>query len=269
MSTDESGNVFTITRVVNSPSGGSGQSSANDSDNGFFDNTGAVAGTFVVVGLAITAGIIAFVFFMLRRRRRQRLDRDVAAAASAAAAASHHRGFDDEEEKGVQMTRYSGGFAGTDFHGQPMENSVQYDYEDPAGGYDHYASTLPMPGDRVSTATAPGLAGFGAVSAQDRYFQEHGQPQYEGYTDNPNYTEDMGYSAITRAGGQQQNEGYYFDPAQAAAYDVPTQDYNGHEEVLAHGVDEYPMGPTRTYSSGSLVPAEQHDERGGLKVTNV
>lgn len=146
----------------------------------FFDNTGAVAGVFVVIGLVVTAIIVTFTFIMLRRRRRQRLDRDVAAAAAAAAAASHSR-FDEEDDQ-PSMTQYGGYYTATNSGHSVDQQQANlhhgYDYEDPSGGYDPYASHLvdvPPIGDRSSTATAPGLAGFGATAAQTNYYNGHPQ----------------------------------------------------------------------------------------------
>jgi hypothetical protein len=286
-STDANGVVYTITQTVRN--GNVGQSSAAAGNTSFLENTGAVAGTFVAVGLVITAGVIAFTFFMLRRRRRQRLDRDVAAAAAAAGAASHHKGYDDEDDQGPAMTQYGGYYQSqngieTLDHPQPR---MDYDYEDPSGGYDHYANGL-APGDRMSTATAAGMAGFGAHSAQQTYTGEEGyehqdqlqhqqqygdhqqydasQPQYDAtqhqqYADEPYnaVTTDTNLAAPTTR--ERQSNGYYFDPNQVNAF-AADEPYAGYE-------DHAPPMPThhqRTGSAGSVARAES--ESRGLKITN-
>ncbi|KAF8437607.1 hypothetical protein L210DRAFT_2336936 [Boletus edulis BED1] len=64
------------------------------SSNSFFTNTGAVAGVFSVVGLAVIVLAIVLIINAVRRHRAQKFDRDVAEAA-AEAAASPRSPFDD------------------------------------------------------------------------------------------------------------------------------------------------------------------------------
>lgn len=74
-STDATGGVYTYTQYVrNSGSGSLNDGAASGgSGSGFFANTGAVVGVFVVVGIAGAAMLLAAMFFVLRRRRRARL----------------------------------------------------------------------------------------------------------------------------------------------------------------------------------------------------
>jgi hypothetical protein len=77
----------------------------------FFSNTGAVAGVFVLVGLA-AASICLWIFFAVRRRRRaQRREHDSAVAASVAAAAFHRAPLDEDEDGYVstQLSRFGSG----------------------------------------------------------------------------------------------------------------------------------------------------------------
>jgi len=258
MSTDGAGKVYTVTQVVHQPTGALDSSSRNGGSDGFFENTGAVAGVFVVLGLALTAGVLAFVFFMLRRRRRQRLDRDVAAAAAAAAAGAHHShrsafdddGYDEEKMANPAQTQYGGYYAATDIHGQPQPAMGQYDYEDPTGGYDHYATNLPLPGDRTSTATAAGLAGFGAQSAQANYSNQNMYSHPEGYEEVMDHQD---YNAISTAPYAQVQEGqragpdgaFYFDPKQAGQHEY------AEEDAYAYN-NQPPTGHTRSGSEGSI-----------------
>jgi hypothetical protein len=74
----------------------------------FFRNTGAVAGVFVLVGLA-AASIILWIFFALRRRRRtQRLEHDTAVSATLAAAGFHRTPLDDDDDQpsGSRRSRF-------------------------------------------------------------------------------------------------------------------------------------------------------------------
>jgi hypothetical protein len=207
---------------------------------------------------------------MLKRRRRSRLDRDVAAAAAAAAAASHHKGYDDEDDSGPAMTQY-GGYYQSNSHGIEVldhpQQRMDYDYEDPSGGYDHYANGL-APGDRMSTATAAGMAGFGAHSAQQNYdHDDQLQHQQQGHDQ---YLVDESYNAVTTnshltaapTSRERQSNGYYFDPNQVHAF-ADDQAYGGYDEPV-------PPMPThhRSGSEGSVTRNEQGADR-GLKITNV
>ena len=196
---------------------------------------------------------------MLRRRRRQRLDRDVAAAAAAAAAGAYHSrtAFDDDEEKPA-MSPYGGYYAGTtpglDVHGQPQPTMGRYDYEDPAGGYDPYVSELAA-GDRMSTVTVPGVAGFGAQSAQATYAAPTTGYDSQGYEtlDQPDVN---GTATGHPLNGEE--PGYYFDPKQA---------YNYAEDDAYDQERQYPSRHQRSGSEASVMA--RGGEMGGLKVTNV
>lgn len=247
-STNAAGQVYTVTQIVHNPTSGASSSSSTKGGSSFLSNSGAVAGTFVALGLLATGGVLAFVFFMLKRRRRQRLDRDVAAAAYAA----HHSrdAFDDDDEKPA-MNNHNYASTSLDTHGQPQTDMNRYDYEDPSGGYDAYAANLAA-NNRASTATAAGFAGFGAQAAQHDY-----QPR--GYN---NGYEDVAqpYTDHNPAHDNQQQGGYYFDPKQA--YDYSEEDAYG-----GYGEEER---PTRHHRSGSEGSVANGDGAGrGLKVTNV
>lgn len=70
--TNADGSVQTVTQVVRN-SGSGLQNASGGSGSAFFNNTGAVVGVFVVVGIAGAAMILAAGFFFLRRRRAARL----------------------------------------------------------------------------------------------------------------------------------------------------------------------------------------------------
>jgi LPXTG-motif cell wall-anchored protein len=71
-STDAAGARYTVTQVVKNP-GSLSNAAGGGSGSGFFNNTGAVVGVFVVVGIAGAAMLLAFGFFFVRRRRAARL----------------------------------------------------------------------------------------------------------------------------------------------------------------------------------------------------
>ncbi|PPQ73291.1 hypothetical protein CVT24_012314 [Panaeolus cyanescens] len=64
----------------------------------FFENKGAVAGVFTVVGLIGLALLVALVTNAVRRRRARKFDRELAEATAAAAAAPAPAFLDDEDE---------------------------------------------------------------------------------------------------------------------------------------------------------------------------
>jgi hypothetical protein len=75
----------------------------------FFENTGAVAGVFVLVGLA-AASIFLWVFFAVRRRRRtQRLEGDAIRSSQWGAGGGHRSPLDDgdDEEEGPNVVKMS------------------------------------------------------------------------------------------------------------------------------------------------------------------
>lgn len=85
--------------------GGSGSKSLNGNSgnsSSFFSNTGAVAGTFVVVGLVAAGIAIGLASFFLRRKKKRQLDEDIRVAAGGAgdggAGVNRFAGEMDDEE---------------------------------------------------------------------------------------------------------------------------------------------------------------------------
>ncbi|CAA7261051.1 unnamed protein product [Cyclocybe aegerita] len=81
----------------------------------FFDNTGAVAGVFSVVGLITLALLIALITNGIRRRRAKKFDRELAEATREAAAAPAPIFLDDDDDDRYGPGGYgSGGTQGLD-----------------------------------------------------------------------------------------------------------------------------------------------------------
>ncbi|KAF7306901.1 hypothetical protein MIND_00482600 [Mycena indigotica] len=68
-STEPNGSLVTFTHIVANPTGGLSQAIGQPA--GFFHNTGAVAGVFLIVG-AILTGLVVFGLFILCRKHRRR-----------------------------------------------------------------------------------------------------------------------------------------------------------------------------------------------------
>jgi len=74
----------------------------------FFRNKGAVAGVFLIVGLA-AASIVLFLFFFIRKRRRtRRLEHDTAIASTLAAAGYNRGPVDGDDDVRGQMSQQRG-----------------------------------------------------------------------------------------------------------------------------------------------------------------
>ncbi|KAF8640873.1 hypothetical protein AX17_000521 [Amanita inopinata Kibby_2008] len=95
-STQSDGAVVTITQIEVNPTL-SPNNNRNSTNSAFFSNTGAVAGTFILVGLA-AASILLWIFFAVRRRRRTRkLEHDSAVSATLAAAGFNRTPLDVDD----------------------------------------------------------------------------------------------------------------------------------------------------------------------------
>lgn len=99
------GQTTVITAIATvDPSGGNSLNNAanQDGDTGFFSNTGAVAGTFIAVGIAAVAMILGGLWFIRRRRRQRALDEDLRVAAGGAgdggAGTSRFQDDDDDDD---------------------------------------------------------------------------------------------------------------------------------------------------------------------------
>jgi len=106
----------------------------------FFHNKGAVAGVFLIVGLAAASICLWIFFFIRRRRRRRRIEHQTAISASLAAAGYNRAPIDDEDDIGpgpAMQQRFSSSSS------RPTINTPITDEERAAGAaavlYDPYA----------------------------------------------------------------------------------------------------------------------------------
>lgn len=169
-----SGKVVIVTSIYTavvtgdaSPSG-SGVPRLNNADgsgNAFFSNTGAVAGTFVGVGV-VAAAIVAFLFFIfVRRKRRRQLDEDIRVATGGAGdgGAGFSR-FNDDDDDEESFTGVGGGARGSVGHlssttrmssygNVPLTAAAAGFGTRHSSGYDVASSTTTTPGVWEPTST--------------------------------------------------------------------------------------------------------------------
>lgn len=187
-------------------------SGSGASTSAFFNNKGAVAGVFVVVGLVIVGMIAALGLLCFRRRRRQRLDREVTAAAiaSSAGAGQHGRSPLDDEADGdptSSSAHHTAGSYPSTVNG-PMAQYGNYGASyGQAGGYDPYAAQQPLAG--AGGAGAGGGGGGGGGGGYGGAYAAAAGAAAGGAAGAG------GYHAVTSGGG----DPYYFDPTEAGRYD--------------------------------------------------
>ncbi|GLB45598.1 hypothetical protein LshimejAT787_2400560 [Lyophyllum shimeji] len=173
------GNVVTTTSVIAitptlSPPTGSAAPSTNK---GFFQNTGAVAGVFTVVGLVAVALCIALITNIVRRRRAQKFDREIAEAAAEAAAAPAPIFLDDDDDDDDRRRPYgAGGYADHPYNsgGGYSDVSSHGTYGQPPLSTGHGSGSEsynmrelgPSPGDIYNAYGAAGAAGVGVARAR-------------------------------------------------------------------------------------------------------
>lgn len=227
--TTSDGVVYTQTVIVHNPSGALDRGSGGGgSGSSFFNNTGAVAGVFVVVGLVIIGVILALGLLCFRRRRRQRLDREVTAAAIAASNNSGRSPLDEDADVSSGGPHTSESYPST--VNQPMSQYNNYgtSYGN-AGGYDPYAAT-------------GAVAGAGAGAAYGEHQQQQG-----GYSDDPYGGQGYGnaYAPVQQQQQQHSDGQYYFDPREAGNY----QDLPSSQQPLSPGQYDDPYAGYAHYDS--------------------
>ncbi|PPR05715.1 hypothetical protein CVT26_008956 [Gymnopilus dilepis] len=215
VSTDPDGVVTTVTKVIANPTLSPND---NSSRNAFFRNTGAVAGVFVLVGLAGASVILWIIFAVRRRRRTRRLEYDTAVNATLAAAGFHRTPLDDDDDPAAgshsTRSRYASlepdPFAGGGGHRSSSnlamssipsagrtsayldrtpddEYNPYTDYIVPAGSRDGYVSGTPAPPSGYVTgplrdrrsSTGMGMAEVGAGALGQTHHHHNSSGSYE------------------------------------------------------------------------------------------
>ncbi|KAI0933354.1 hypothetical protein AcV5_005517 [Taiwanofungus camphoratus] len=160
--TTSGGQVVVVTTFVGGSPTGSASTDTTTSSKGFFQNKGAVAGVFTVVGLVVAAIVVALLTNAIRRRRAKKFDRDVAEAAAEAAAQAHAPDFTDDDygypDDHMQEFGDRGGYSDTASHGTYAQPPMQ-------PGESYNMSELP-PFDPYGPAGAAGIGAAGINRAR-------------------------------------------------------------------------------------------------------
>lgn len=191
------GQAVTSTRksVFTSTPGVAGDRSANSNgdNDGYWQDSGAVGGTFAAVGIVVVALILLAGWLLWRRRKSKRMDADVMAAASAAAATTRTP-FDDDDEDDIGM---QGSYGTPPTGGAPIvaggsatqtgslgsgsidghrTTTLQPYYQAP--GYhqpDHYVQTVDDPYGSVHSNVAAAGVGMGGLAAPSTQYYSPGR----------------------------------------------------------------------------------------------
>ena len=205
-----------------------------NSSKGFFQNTGAVAGTFTVVGLVGVAILIFIVTAVIRRRRADKFDKDVALAAAEAAATAHNPDFGDDYGYGADPHAVGGyGYADT------YQGPVQFPPTREAYGMSGVGANPYTESDNYSVGTGggPGAAGIGAGAL---YRSKSGKDQSDPFS---------AYTHQDPAMSQQQVNLRYRNPGQDR-WDDPSPSGGGYEAARTQPHPD-PGGVTRSKSTSS------------------
>ncbi|KAH8092554.1 hypothetical protein BXZ70DRAFT_460165 [Cristinia sonorae] len=159
----------------------------------FFDNKGAVAGVFSVVGLVVIVIAIALITNAVRRRRAKKFDRDVAAAAAEAAANARSPDFGVDDDYGyggsggvsdAAGNRSMYGYSDASSHGtyaqQPMGHGAESYGMSEMHGFDPYSTSAAAAG-----AAGIGAAGLNRSKSNTQPYNAFAGPQTDPYYDNP------------------------------------------------------------------------------------
>jgi hypothetical protein len=163
-------NGSTITRVVfqtQTADSSSPTAAARNSSTPFFQNKGAVAGTFTAVGLVVAILLVFIATRWVRRRREKKFDKEIDQAAAEAAAAGANPDFADDYDyrsNGTGFGAYSEASHGT--------------LAQPPLGHDAYGNL-----GAASVAEGAGAAGIGVgAMARARSHRSGGADQYSQFS---------------------------------------------------------------------------------------
>jgi hypothetical protein len=126
----------------------------------FFQNKGAVAGVFSVLGLAVVIICIALITNAIRRRRALQFDRDVAAAA--ALATSRPPVIDDDDYN--DGYGFQGGAGGVNPYSYENRGGHNFSAKQP----DYSMAEIMRPPSSLTAGQGAGAAGIGTVLSRNR-----------------------------------------------------------------------------------------------------
>ncbi|CAE6530998.1 unnamed protein product [Rhizoctonia solani] len=242
--TTSDGQIYTATVVVSS----SESAAATSTGKSFFQNTGAVIGVFVVVGVVAMVLLVLVATVFIRRRKAKQFDLDVQEAARDAARVQAP--VDDDDD-----------YAGTSYntHGSKPMSTEQRPYgygATGATGWDPYARGI-APGGyemqhrRTSTGNAAGMAGFAAGDV----FARSSGPEQQGYGQQQGYNQ--GYAQAYGQGNQGYGQQGYaqdgYNTGYGQGYGVNQQTYNS---SYSNTSASYNTSPQQGYALAQEQPAQ-------------
>ncbi|KAF8518148.1 hypothetical protein BU17DRAFT_91272 [Hysterangium stoloniferum] len=241
-----------VSLVAPTPSGTNAEGSSGSSKKGFFQNTGAVAGVFSVVGIA--GLIVAFILVTtcVRRRRARRFDRDVAEAAAQAAATSHvNPALDDDDYP------YPDGGYGARPMAYKDDITPHRDLSKSSGHGSLYQDPMShAQNESYNMADMGGVAGVGALAAG------YGAQQHQGYgVQGQNQGPAQGYPQQGFAYGSQNQGGYpqgdpYYAPPPPSR--TPDGGYGVAMGMYGRGGEPQQQPPQRQFSQRQPPQKQQY-----------
>lgn len=282
-----SGKVVVITSLYTVVASGSDTgtgvprlNNAHGGANGFFGNTGAVAGTFVAIGI-VAAAVAGFLFFFfMRRKKRRQLDEDIRVATGGAgdggAGFSRFNDDDDDEESftGVAAPRSSIGHLSSNgrlssYGAVPLtgaaaafgtQRSSSYDIPnsqsttpgiwDPSTvNFEHLPTSSPVHSLSSLPPMQQAYSGYGPSFAA---FAAGGPRSHEGilHDDWQDYVSHPGSHTPGGNGGEAALDGYAPASQEGSGESLPTNSQEGIRELTL--LFESPLAPLADLSIASI-----------------
>lgn len=228
------GQVWTVTNVVSGSSPTGGVHGSDTASSGFFANKGAVAATFIIVGLAGTALVLVTIMQIMKRKRRRQFEREVAMAARNT---RKPPSFDEDDGAYPQMSQA----ATTPFASSSGKGRGNVD---PGAGY---GATAPPPPQHIDDAPA-----------SSDYYNATPYNASGGYPPQPVPVYSSSSHGHDQAGPDYSKAYYDNGPvAYGQAYGHPNDGYNGgyaQQGYAQGGYDAYGQHPQQQYHAYSDAP---------------
>ncbi|KAG7453292.1 uncharacterized protein BT62DRAFT_999347 [Guyanagaster necrorhizus] len=265
ITTNDTGGITTVTTVIpitsstgaatgSSAAAAAASSSSSSSSGGFWNNKGAVAGVFTVVGLIGVALLVVLVTTTIRRRRARQFDQELAEAAAAAPGpVPVYLDDDDDFPTRNKMVGGGGGFSDASSHGTYAQNPMStesYGMSEIPAATDYGQAGIGVSRTR-SMGGLPGAGGWlnaGEGASPYPVFMQAGAPQHPGYYTDVNNTVPVAPQAAYGAYGEPLYPERQQSPPQSYP-DTTTSDLSrqGSQSLLSTATS--PTSPGESYAS--------------------